>query len=147
VPGPPPNTEPIWSGRVAPALVALGAGALLAVASGLQPSTKGHGTHESLGMPACAWAVNLDRPCPTCGMTTSFAHAAEGDLGAALVNQPMGAVLAVLAATVLIGAGHAALTGARVGSMLGPVASGRTLWIAGGLTLGAWVYKIITWTG
>lgn len=131
-------------------LVALlfGAGALglLLVAMLIAPSPDGHGSHTGLGLPACGWVVAFDTPCPTCGMTTSYAHAVRGDLLAAAKTQPMGTLLALLTAATAVGGLHAALTGCRLDRFTDRILSGKTLWIAAGLTAVAWIYKILTWT-
>lgn len=121
--------------------------ALLGVSVWLTPSHEGHGTHTQLGMPPCAWALALDTPCATCGMTTSFAYAAHGHLLSSFLNQPMGSVLAVLTAALFWGAVYQLVTGARVGAAFAGLLSGRSLAIAGGMVLVSWVYKIITWHG
>ena len=66
------------------------AGAVLGVARLLQPSPRGVGTHEQLGLPACFFLKLTGWPCPSCGLTTSFAHAARLDFHEALVAQPFG---------------------------------------------------------
>jgi len=43
------------------------------------------------------------KPCPTCGVTTSFVLAAHGRLAEAVVNQPFGFVLFLLVAGGLAG--------------------------------------------
>jgi len=133
--------------RFAAVLVALGAVAVLAVAAWLRPDPAGHGTHEQLGMLPCTWAAVLDKPCPTCGMTTSFAYAANGDMLGALTAQPFGALLALLTAVTFWGALHVALTGSLLGRIAGSMYRPRILWIGGALALAAWGYKIITWPG
>jgi len=132
---------------------ALGAGLLsvLGVAAWLVPDDRGHGTHEQLdflpGMQACTWATALEAPCPTCGMTTSFTWAAEGDFAAAFATQPFGALLSILAATAFWGSLHVALTGSRLGRFAEAALRPRVLWTAGALLLLAWAYKAGTWTG
>lgn len=124
------------------------AGAFLAVlvtASLLTPDAEGHGTHTQLGMPACAWATALNRPCPTCGMTTSFAHAAHAQYLAAARTQPMGFLLTLSTAVGFWFAGHAAATGSRLDLVLGGLLRPRVLWTALGLAALAWVYKLLTW--
>ncbi len=44
------------------------------LAASLTPDARGYGTHESLGFPPCTFQVIFRIPCPSCGMTTSFAH-------------------------------------------------------------------------
>lgn len=51
---------------------------LLVVASGLEPSESGLGTHQQLGLPPCTILVLFGVRCPSCGMTTSWAYFAQG---------------------------------------------------------------------
>jgi hypothetical protein len=51
---------------------------LLAVASRLQPNSAGLGTHQQLGLPPCSMRVMMGIRCPSCGMTTSWAHFMHG---------------------------------------------------------------------
>jgi hypothetical protein len=73
-------------------------GAVLIVARLLQPSSHGVGTHEQLGLPACAFLHFTGIPCPSCGLTTSFAHAARLHFYEALAAQPFGLILFCLTA-------------------------------------------------
>jgi hypothetical protein len=125
--------------------LAAGALALLVLALVLRPAGEGHGTHTQLGLPSCGWVVAFDRPCPTCGMTTSYAHAARGDLLTAAATQPMGTLLALVTASVFWAGLHVAATGCRTGRLVPGLLSPRTLWVAAGLTALAWVYKLLTW--
>ena len=119
----------------------------LVIAATVAPDPAGHGTHEALGLPACGWAAATLRPCPTCGMTTAFAHAVRGDLSAALLAQPMGLLLALgLAAGFWVGL-HAALTGSRVGTLASRLLVPRVLWAAAGIGAVSWAYKWMTWGG
>jgi hypothetical protein len=141
---------PRRSTGVARAFAGIGASsglALLLTAATLQPADAGHGTHTQLGLPPCTWAVAFDRPCITCGMTTSFAHAAEGDLLTAATIQPFGLLLAVGTAVGVWVAGHTALTGSTLGPALARMATARTLCLSVGILLAAWAYKFLTWTG
>ena len=104
--------------RLIGAVVAVFAVGALGVAAWLEPSPDGLGTHSQvLNMPPCGWIAMIDLPCPTCGMTTSFAHAAEGNLLEAFVVQPMGAFLSVVVAMALVVGLYVALTGSRVASL------------------------------
>ncbi|MDX2115773.1 MAG: DUF2752 domain-containing protein [Planctomycetota bacterium] len=126
---------------------------VLVVAAWLEPSPAGHGTHEQLrlrsgiGLQACSWAMITGQPCPTCGMTTAFAHAANGDLVASFRAQPAGMLMALASATGVFICGHIAFFGSRLGAALSPALNGKTL--AGALALLglAWVYKIAVWPG
>jgi hypothetical protein len=119
--------------------------ALLLVAAWLRASADGHGTHEQLGLAPCAWTLRWNFPCPTCGMTTAFAHAADGDLAAAAATQPFGAALAVFASVSFWGGLHAGLTGANPWRLVRPGHATRTSIIVVSLFLAAWVYKMIVW--
>ncbi len=131
--------------RLIATFTALACLTLLIVSAWLSPSGDGHGTHTQLGMPPCAWAMWLDSPCATCGMTTAFAHAADGDLAGSFVTQPMGMMLAVVVAAVFWGGVYQASTGSRVDAAFARLLRGRAIAGAGALVLASWVYKIITW--
>ena len=139
------STGPPSRGRLAALLLLVGSGALLAVGSSLEAAEAGVGTHVRLGLPACGFLRVTGAPCATCGMTTAFAHAAEGDLVSSFVAQPMGAVLAVVAAVVLVVGTYTALTGSRLATLFGRLGGRRAAWA---LVLGfggAWLYKVATY--
>lgn len=126
------------------ALVALGCLAGLVVASTLEPAEEGVGTHTALGLPACGWQTSASMPCPTCGMTTAFAYAAEGRFLASFIAQPFAAIMAIAAAVVFWGGMHVAVTGSNLSTLLRPLLAPRTVWVALLLGLGAWGYKFLT---
>ncbi len=66
---------------------------ILAMASLLEPSSSGFGTHRALGLPPCIFQYLTGILCPSCGLTTSFTHLMHGDLGAAFQVHPLGPVL------------------------------------------------------
>lgn len=79
----------------------------------LQPHHDGHGTHQSLGLPPCPSVLFLGRPCPGCGMTTSWTALLHGDLPASFAAHPLGPITYLLfTAGSLISAG-ASLRGLR----------------------------------
>ncbi len=59
------------------------------------------GTHEQLGFPPCNFLIFTGKPCPSCGMTTSFALVVRGDLGNALEANWAGTALALFLMLVL----------------------------------------------
>ncbi len=61
----------------------------------LVPSSRGIGTHESMGLPPCGFLTLTGIPCPSCGLTTSFAHFLHGHFQAAFVVQPFGFIFYV----------------------------------------------------
>lgn len=131
--------ERVWSG-----FMAAGALAPLAVGATLSPDPAGHGTHTQLGLPPCGWVVAYGKPCPTCGMTTAFTHAAHGRLDLALVAQPAGTVLAVLAAVLFWIGLHTAVTGSRVAPKMVAGIRGRHAIGLVLLVLAGWGYMMLT---
>ncbi len=131
--------------RIGAGAIALMSLAVLSIAAWLAPASQGHGTHTQLGLSPCMWATALDRPCPTCGMTTSFSYAGQGSWIQSAKTQPMGTLLTLMTATVFWGALIQTITGARFNSVIEPALRPRTFLILGILLLGAWFYKITTW--
>lgn len=126
-----------WTG------IALAALAVLALAAWLQPAGEGLGTHQQLGLPACGWITAANMPCPTCGMTTAFSHAADGNLLASIRAQPMGALLALGTAIVVIVGGWTALAGSTLAPFLTRLFNARVGWVLLGLFIAAWIFKIM----
>ncbi len=73
--------------------------ALLAVAAGLSPprTALAWGTHRQLGLPECRFQSQWQMRCPSCGMTTAWAHAVRGQIHLALADNVAGALLALAA--------------------------------------------------
>jgi len=59
----------------------------------LHPDPSGHGTHTQLGLPPCPSVLLFDRPCPGCGLTTSFAAFVHGQFAFAFHAHPLGPLL------------------------------------------------------
>ncbi|GEM_PF-845771 len=62
----------------------------------LTPSAQGHGTHQQLGLPPCPSVLAFNRPCPGCGLTTSFTALLHGDFAASWKANPFGPIFYVL---------------------------------------------------
>src|SRR5262245_44275259 len=97
-----PVVLPVLGRRVRIALVAIAAGlvALFVVAYRLNPYGSDGlplalGTHRQLGLPECNFRRLTGLPCPSCGMTTSFALLMHGDWAASLRANAVGTLLAV----------------------------------------------------
>ena len=118
------------------------AGALLAVAASLQPSPSGIGTHEALGLPPCPVHALSGLPCPTCGMTTAFAHVARGQIVEGLRAQPLGALLALALALGALAAPALALARVRPETLLDRLRGATPPLVAGAALVASWVYKI-----
>jgi hypothetical protein len=131
-------------GRLVAAALAGACLAVLVVAAGLTPSRDGFGTHRSaLGMPACNFLATTGMPCPSCGMTTSFAWVTKGQVAASLYVQPMGTVLALLAAATVWGGLYVALTGRPAHRLLRLLPPRYTLFPLLLLGILAWGWKIL----
>lgn len=129
-------------------ICAVFAGAILTVlviASSLEASPVGFGTHTQLGLAECGFVAMFGYPCATCGMTTAFSHAADFSLFQAVLAQPAGAVYAVASAAAFWVLAYVAWTGSGAGRTLLHAVGGKLLW--GGLILlgAAWAYKVLTW--
>jgi hypothetical protein len=53
-------------------------------------------THRQLGLPTCTFKYVTGMPCPSCGMTTSFALLIRGDVWHSLQANAAGTLLGVL---------------------------------------------------
>jgi hypothetical protein len=116
-------------------------GGVLAVAAFLTPAGGGHGTHTQLGLAPCSFLAATGKPCVSCGMTTSFTHAADGNLLAAAATQPAGAVLALLSAMTVLAAGWSLWTGRSLGPLGRAVLRPLPMIMLGGVVLGGWGYR------
>lgn len=59
----------------------------------LSPDPDGHGTHTQLGLAPCPSVVMFGKPCPGCGLTTSFTATIHGHFTQAFAAHPMGPIL------------------------------------------------------
>ena len=75
--------------------VCVGIFGLLGVARWLTPNEAGVGTHRALGFPPCGAIAMWGIPCPSCGMTTSWAWFTRGHFDKAWSSNPGGVMLAV----------------------------------------------------
>lgn len=66
---------------------------ILILAYYLNPDQSGVGTHKGLGLPPCGFYTIFHKPCPSCGMTTSFSLLMHGNIIKALKTQPAGVFL------------------------------------------------------
>lgn len=67
--------------------------AVTALAVWLRPDPSGHGTHTQVGLPPCPSVLIVGRPCPGCGLTTSWTATVHGDFAAAWRANPCGPAL------------------------------------------------------
>jgi|HubBroStandDraft_6_1064221.scaffolds.fasta_scaffold703625_2 hypothetical protein len=147
------QAPPIFSPRIEPVTVGawgrilwLGICAaclgLMVIATRLVPSPTGMGTHTQLGLDQCQFALRTGLPCPSCGMTTSYAWFARGNFPASFYVQPMGALLALGTIVMFWAAFYVAVTGRSVYRLIamGPSRYYVPLFMA--LAVAAWAWKI-----
>jgi Protein of unknown function (DUF2752) len=95
-----------WWVRGTLVLLAVALGMVFFIATQVQPYAP-DGTplrmasHQSLGMPPCRFKETTDLPCPSCGMTTSFALLVRGDVVNSLKANWVGTGLAVFCAVLI----------------------------------------------
>ena len=97
-----PTVTAVLTRRVRIGLLAIAVGLVLlfAVAAWINPyGADGRpqvmGTHQQLGLPPCNFMRLTGYPCPSCGMTTSFALLMHGDLVNSLRANAAGTILAL----------------------------------------------------
>lgn len=124
-----------------------GFASVIVVALVVRPSGAGFGSHTQLGIAKCSWPTTWGIPCPTCGMTTAFAHTMRGQWGAAIRVQPMGWLLAVWVVGGMCFSATACLTGRTWRINWYRVSPVFVAAIVVGLGLAAWGYKILVMRG
>jgi hypothetical protein len=82
-------------------------------------------------------------PCPTCGMTTAFAHAVRGQLWRAFCAQPAGLLLALAAAGGVGVAAWVLIRGRWPVVFLPWLTPHLAFWVLLLVLLGGWVFKIV----
>jgi hypothetical protein len=132
------------AGRWVAVSVLLASLAVWSVSLWLTPDPRGYGTADQLGCPPCGWIAVYGMPCPTCGMTTAFAHAARFHWVRAFGSQPAGALLAAAVYLAGLVSGYALLTG-RCWQInwyrLRPGYVGTAVVL---IVLAGWAFKILT---
>lgn len=120
---------------VAVGLVLVG---LLGTAAMLPPAERGYGTHRQLGLPPCSFMTLTGSRCPSCGMTTAWAHMMRGRVIQAAASNVGGLALGVVAA----GVGPWALASGLRGRWM--IGRPRESW-AVALTAGVVTVTLIDW--
>lgn len=130
------------SARVTALLVLGAAGSVLGVAAWLHPDVAGVGTHRQLGLAPCSFIALTGYPCPTCGMTTAFAHTVRGQWFSAVWAQPAGFVLALATAATAVAALTVVVTGRVWAVNWYRVRPGRVAVVVLACFLAAWGFKV-----
>jgi hypothetical protein len=80
--------------------IAVGLCGIFAIAVAIDPYKDGQvwlaETHRQLGLPPCTFKEITGMPCPSCGMTSSFALAVRGDLVHSALANWVGTLLALV---------------------------------------------------
>jgi hypothetical protein len=99
----PVEAQPVLGRGVRGALIALALGlsVVFGIALWLNPyDDQGRAltmeTHRQMGLPPCTFKDKLGLPCPSCGMTTSFALLVRGDIVNSLRANAVGTLLALV---------------------------------------------------
>lgn len=105
-----------WAVRTTLLAIAAALAAVFGVAIYLNPynpdgTPRTMATHTGLGLPSCNFVALTGKPCPSCGMTTSFALLVRGDVRASLRANWVGTTLAVFWAGLLVWAVASGLAG------------------------------------
>jgi hypothetical protein len=118
--------------------------AILAVLGSLHPDPSGMGTHEQLSIPACSFLATTGWPCPTCGLTTSLAAMAHGDVALGFRAHPFGVMLFLALIAAGLAGGMELLSAVEFFNFGRSVLRPRAWWVlaaGGGLILG-WAVKL-----
>ncbi len=134
---------PVW-------LVLAACVTVLTIAAWLKPDPHGYGTHRQIHLPSiagltirlppCAFHSLTGLPCPTCGMTTAFAHGIRGQFWEAFRAQPFGLILFILTVAAAIDCGVFLGTGRTIRQA--PLAWKQILLVLLGMWLLAWAWKL-----
>jgi Protein of unknown function (DUF2752) len=119
--------------------------AILVIARLLQPSSRGVGTHEQMGLPPCPFLYLTGIPCPSCGLTTSFAYAARFEFFSSLITQPFGLIiffLTIFAIPLSIFLSRRRITWYEL--MHARIVN-KLIYVAVALYVLSWFYKITVW--
>lgn len=116
---------------------------LLVVARWAEPSERGYGTHQQLGLPACPSWMLWNASCPVCGMTTAWAWTTRGHWTLAAEANAGGWLLAIIALAFVPASCYwlavdKALPGNRTWLMLG-----LYLWFALAVAVAQWGWRLL----
>ena len=122
--------------------VSLACLAVLVTAVLIRPNPAGTESHVQLGLNECQFLRASGIPCPSCGMTTSFAWFVRGNIPASLYVQPMGTLLAAGAGLTFWAGLYIAATGKPVHRLMRLLPGSYYVLIPMGVAIAAWAWKI-----
>ena len=115
---------------------------LIYTAVRLTPSPDGIGTHTELGYLGCSMLMTTGYPCPTCGMTTSFAWFYRGNLAASFYVQPAGFVAAYLVGMLLLLTTYEGISGRPIHRLMRFFPTKWMVILGATIVLAGWGWKI-----
>jgi len=120
---------------------------VLALAAWIEPSPRGVGTHEQIPffggrLQPCGFLLATGYPCPSCGYTTTFAHAMHGHLLKAATNQPFGFLVFLVTCLTVPASALGAVGGVSFSRLSDAWPWKRIALAIILLWLAAWAYKI-----
>ena len=118
------------------------AGGVLGVARWLKPAARGYGTHTELGLPPCMFLRLTHLPCPSCGMTTSFAWAARLEFWKAFMANPFGVLLFFGTVAVIPACIYLAWRGIPLRRIWESAQFTRAVKVGTGLLAASWIFKL-----
>jgi hypothetical protein len=136
--------------RVALVMMAVGFTAVFVTAAVIRPydgagNPRTMATHTQLGLPECNMVALTGKPCPSCGMTTSFSLLVHGDVGNSLRANWVGTLLATFWLALIpwgaVSAARGKLVWVRNAELFATVAVGVLL----ALMLARWGWILLTW--
>ena len=117
---------------------------VLGTAGWLEPDPSGLGTHRQLWPGHCPVPLLTSYPCPTCGMTTAFAHTVRGEFGRAFYAQPAGLMLCLATLVAAAVALDSVFTGRRWEVNWYRVSPTWPVIVLLGTVLAGWAFKVAT---
>lgn len=129
--------------RLNAVLVLVGVAAIIGVSLYVEPDPARTHAKRRLPLRPCGFLMTTGLPCPTCGMTTSFAFMARGRVIAAFEQQPAGALLALLTVGLGVLALVVLVTGRRFEINWYRINPMHVLVVFMAVFMGSWVYRIV----
>lgn len=122
---------------------------LFTLALAVEPDPSGMGTHQRFGLPPCTFFVITGFPCPTCGVTTAFAHMIRFEVLDAISAQPFGAALFLVALLSFAWCIATIIYGRKPSDWLASKGFDPQRWLLAGVGFGllSWFYKILMVVG
>jgi len=136
--------QPTLAVRPVAGLVLFACLSVLALAVYLKPDARGYGTAEQFGTGPCGMLIMTGYPCPTCGMTTAFAHTVRGQWQQAAYVQPAGFLLA-LGTIVMAGISLWSVVKGRWPRVVSRLFANSWFFLTLlALVMGGWAFKIVS---